>query len=101
MFPIISENQSENTNIQKVFFTPRHTNIQGEEHGANENNFETLRYANSNLSLYNDTEVDVTLSGNSLLRAGQTVNFIVQKNEPDSKLRSSSTDFNEEKAVDI
>ena len=98
MFPIISENQSENTNIQKVFFTPRHTNIQGEEHGANENNFETLRYANSNLSLYNDTEVDVTLSGNSLLRAGQTVNFIVQKNEPDSKLRSSSTDFNEEKS---
>ena len=98
MFPVISSNQSESKNIQKVFFTPRHTNIQGEEYGKNENKFETTKNANSNLSLYNDTEVEVSLSGNSLLRAGQVVNFMVQKNEPDSKLKSTVSDFNQEKS---
>ena len=98
MFPVISDNQPENTNIQKVFFTPRHTNIQGEDYKANENRYETIRFANSNLSLYNDTEVEITISGNSLLRAGQTVNLIVTKNEPDSKILSSGSDFNEEKS---
>ena len=98
MFPIISKNQSENTNVQKVFFTPRHTNIQGENFAKNENYFETTRYSNSNLSLYNETEVEITISGNSLLRAGQTVNFMVQKNEPDTKFISSGSDFNQEKS---
>ena len=98
MFPVISDNQPENTNIQKVFFTPRHTNISGEEFKTNENRYETTRFANSNLSLYNDTEVEITISGNSLLRAGQTVNLIVTKNEPDTKILSSGSDFNEEKS---
>jgi hypothetical protein len=98
MFPVISNNQPENTNIQKVFFTPRHTNVCGEEYKANENRYETTRFANSNLSLYNDTEVEITISGNSLLRAGQTVNLIVTKNEPDTKILSSGSDFNEEKS---
>jgi hypothetical protein len=98
MFPVISENQLENTEIQKVFFSPRHTNVQGEEFKANENNYETIKFSNSNLALYNDTEIDLTLSGNSLLRAGQTVNFMVQRNEPDSKLQSAASDFNPEKS---
>ena len=98
MFPIVSENQPENYDIQKVFFTPRHTNIQGENFRQNENHYETTKYANSNLSLYNETEVELTLSGNSLLRAGQTVNFQIQKNEPDSKMQTSASDYNEEKS---
>ena len=65
---------------------------------ANENNYETIKFSNSNLALYNDTEIDLTLSGNSLLRAGQTVNFMVQRNEPDSKLQSAASDFNPEKS---
>ena len=98
MFPVISDNQPENTNIQKVFFTPRHTNIQGEDYKANENHYETTNFANSNLSLYNDTEVEIAISGNSLLRAGQMVTLNVTKNEPDKKIIESGSDFNEEKS---
>ena len=98
MFPVISDNQPENTNIQKVFFTPRHTNIQGEDYKANENHYETTNFANSNLSLYNDTEVEIAISGNSLLRAGQMVTLNVTKNEPDKKIIESGSDLNEEKS---
>ncbi len=98
MFPVVSRNQVENYSPQKIFFAPRHTNVQGEDFGTNENNYETLPRVKSNMSLYNDTEVEITVSGNSLLRAGQVVTFMVARNEPVDKIKSSASEFNEEKS---
>ena len=98
MFPVVSQNQVENYSPQKIFFAPRHTNVQGEDFGTNENNYETLPRVKSNMSLYNDTEVEITVSGNSLLRAGQVVTFMVARNEPVDKIKSSASEFNEEKS---